>query len=913
MFWGDFSEQILGDTPQGRKLDEIGELLLDGAQIELGCCGDEHCHGHKIREALIDWVDDRHLPPPPAAVDWLNDLLDPLPQAPFRKKGDGSWEVKSEGCWNEATEAEAHETIGLFYEYLDASRGKFIGPIEPPVIHDPDRNRCFGPDEPVEPWQTPHLVKLEGWLDQSMAVLGKHWGDLPAFDVEITEETAEHGYKIIRTKAGDAVKDASTLLMKFDVASKDLGCVTEDNLPEYLASYLCWGALQAHIDQGEGPYHQQTLKDSFQQFEARVVLWREFRYLRAADSKGDIFTCPVTSVESLRDWVKRGRPDSDAPVVKLNGEMVQADVGQIMKVGLEELEQSGLGGADLTAKLLNLAVTTGQPFHSIEKAWKQFCGGVIDKEMFVSVLDEMLKGEEPMISVEELAGPDFQKQVIDDFQRQFDCDPMLVLLTVMSAMGTVLPLRTKVRGLSHTQHWRPGILFVVILVVSGGMKSMLLEELVEKPIVGGSVGFEVKQYAKEARAALKAMDKENGDSSPAFTGAHQWTQEWANTIGSQSPADLMHVVSDFTGEGIDRNAKQNDDFPGYRIGTLLTTDEGRQLMGGDRYKSGGGSSAGSKYTLDKLKRAWDGKGPSSVRGNKSLERNYERIRLAILAFIQPEIYDEIASDESDDACGFWPRFLAYEAAPVQLRDDLTPADRRHIAANSTFRKYLDDLYASIYSLHLVPLTFDEEVLFHFSEQAEDWWYPIQCKIGRDSTRETASGDGVMGRLLGKLPALVVDVSLLLHLLKLKGAGHINTDALGQSGDTKDIKRIRSSKQDICTIPLETVQAAYTLCRQLMLRTAKQRNRAQGDGSGDRAQFLVKVQATAQKLDPEQKGIPVGQLQKGWNGAYLKKHPETKDLIYQALGALSDRGLGELTLSSGNNRGFRYRWIKPVVV
>ena len=99
----------------------------------------------------------------------------------------------------------------------------------------------------------------------------------------------------------------------------------------------------------------------------------------------------------------------------------------------------------------------------------------------------------------------------------------------------------------------------------------------------------------------------------------------------------------------------------------------------------------------------------------------------------------------------------------------------------------------------------------------------------------------------------------------------------------------------------------------MLRTAKQRNRAQGDGSGDRAQFLVKVQATAQKLDPDQKGIPVGQLTKGWNGAYLKKHPETKDLIYQALGALSDRGLGELMLSSGNRQGFRYRWIEPVAV
>jgi hypothetical protein len=69
-----------------------------------------------------------------------------------------------------------------------------------------------------------------------------------------------------------------------------------------------------------------------------------------------------------------------------------------------------------------------------------------------------------------------------------------------------------------------------------------------------------------------------------------------------------------------------------------------------------------------------------------------------------------------------------------------------------------------------------------------------------------------------------------------------------------------------------------------------------------------------KFDPEQKGLPVGQLQKGWSGAYLKKHPEAKDLIYQALGALADRQFGELTLATSNNRGgFRYRWVMPVTL
>ena len=118
-------------------------------------------------------------------------------------------------------------------------------------------------------------------------------------------------------------------------------------------------------------------------------------------------------------------------------------------------------------------------------------------------------------------------------------------------------------------------------------------------------------------------------------------------------------------------------------------------------------------------------------------------------------------------------------------------------------------------------------------------------------------------------------------------------------------------EELKSIPLETVQLAYKMCRQLMLRTAKQRNRAQGDGSGDRAQFLIKVQSVAMKLDPDQKGLPLGQLQRGWSGAYLKKYPNIKDLLYQAVGALADRGLGELQHGDSNNSGLRYRWIREV--
>ena len=183
---------------------------------------------------------------------------------------------------------------------------------------------------------------------------------------------------------------------------------------------------------------------------------------------------------------------------------------------------------------------------------------------------------------------------------------------------------------------------------------------------------------------------------------------------------------------------------------MLTTDEGRQLMGGDRYKSGSGS-AGAKYTLDKLKRAWDGKGPSAVRGNKSNERNYDKIRLGILAFIQPRFTTRSPATKPTMPAGFWPRFLAYEAPPVMLRDDLSPADRRQIANNSSFRDCLSQLYGAVHALTDGPLNGEDEVEFEFSEEAEDWWYHHQCQIGRESTREAASGDGVMGGCWASCP------------------------------------------------------------------------------------------------------------------------------------------------------------------
>ncbi|WP_413746099.1 DUF3987 domain-containing protein [Synechococcus sp. MIT S9507] len=770
----------------------------------------------------------------------------------------------------------------------------------------------------------------EAWTTQARELLDRSYGQLEAF--QFGETKAD--------KDGEFAREANQLAMEWDLL--DWGVEKGEKLPDewYYAAWL-HGQIEDHIDPSRELFNARkklhwgdrcTPSKPFQPIE--IEEWRAqdrilkeripLRYVLKDPKKGDDFdnreycSC-VESVAHHEDWVKRGKPDQDAPLVKLNGKVVQADVSKMLTLGLEQIEQSGVGGAELTGALLMMATNIGQPFHSIKQAHDEYRDGVVERGLYESVLDDMLKGKEPMITVEELAGKKFTDKVVADFQKQFDADPYLVLLTVMTAIGSVLPLNTRVRGLSHTQHWRPGILFVMILINSGGKKSMLLDELVEKPIVGGEVGDTVRIYQKRAAGVeriKRAFHGNNHEEADGWKAAPEWLTDYVEKNGT--PDKLMHLIGDFTGEGIDRNAMVNEQFPGYRTGFMLTSDGGRQLLGGDRYKSAGKGIAGSKYTQDKLKRAWDGKGPNSARGNKALERNYEKIRLCVLGFIQPSIYDEISSDEADDACGFWPRFLAYETESIQLKEGLTPAERREITEHSTFRRYLDQMYGMIHGLHKFHGGVGSYAEFTFSTQAENWWYPVQCQVDRESAREEASDDGVMGRLLAKLPALVVDTALLLHLIRTFGdKPHLLTPVSvsrwgkDETQDSEQMEKRDTALKELKSIPLETVQLAYKMCRQLMLRTAKQRNRAQGDGSGDRAQFLIKVQNVAMKFDPDQKGLPLGQLQRGWNGAYLKKNPNIKDQLYQAVGALADRGLGELQHGDSNNSGLRYRWIREV--
>jgi hypothetical protein len=709
------------------------------------------------------------------------------------------------------------------------------------------------------------------WAKERQEVKEEEERQANLWDLEELKEAAAHWIKVSKRKSGNNVYEYDR-----DTLWGFLAAVEAIELPRGMGVRIL-----EELGNTEGWALSQVAFSGGEDFEAETFYWRmrhHFGYVPRAERE----------LVAARKRAEAAQKIREEELASYHSE-------------LQQLVEDGIAGQDLNYQLLMLASRIKQPPQQVRKDYEATQKEVLGKDAILDVLDNLLKGDDPLIATEALVGSDVQQLVIDDFLRQFEAEPMLLVLSILATMGSVLPLSTRVVGLDHTDFHRPGVLYLMLLQPSGSKKTMLLDKLVEEPLVGGQVRKRIEEIYEVRNTAVKtALSKvQNGQELSPFD----------EKVLKAGPVEVMrHITSDFTGEGLDRNAVVIEQ--GYRLGFLLATDEGRTLLGGDRYKTGSG---GSKYSIDKMKRAWDGKGPASLRADKNNERNYDRIRLGVVGFIQPEIYDQISNDEADDVCGFWPRFLALEADPVLLREGLTPEQLKDIASTSTHRRFLDDLYFNCFmlryrcspsseqkklseeelKLHVLGVEELPAPIFRFSPEAQYWWYQTQCKLDRRSERELRSGDAMLGRLLGKSSALTLDLALLLHLLKEYGQ-----------------RRETFFHSVPLEIPQETVELAHRLQLQLLMRTYRQRNRAHGDTSADLKRVLERIQNFCMKADPDQEGMKFSELFKAWNNND-RKDPNLRDLVVQAVSALADRDYGQLQPSKSNRGGLRYRWLKPL--
>jgi tetratricopeptide (TPR) repeat protein len=556
---------------------------------------------------------------------------------------------------------------------------------------------------------------------------------------------------------------------------------------------------------------------------------------------------------------------------------------------LIDLHKENLTADELTAALMALAMNHRQQYISVRRAYDELLENERGIERLREALDLITAAtEEEPITAQELVSEQFCTEVIEDFQKRFVADDLMVLMLVLTTMSSVLPIGTKVRLLDYTLHDQAALIYLMILTTSGGKKTMLFEQLVEGPLMASGVKERAdKTFLKVQR--LQAMEKAKKEAKKRKKGEDAEPQpdpdagiapeEGTTTPETSSTAvlirPLLHVVADFTGEGIDRNCQQAARHYGH--GFLIGTDEGRQLMSGDQYKG-----SGSTYTIDKLTRLYDGKGANQVRGNSNNERHYDKSHVAIAVLVQPEIYDELSAKSADDESGFWPRFLTLECGPIQTRR--LGKEERQALTTATYPAALQRIYD--YANQLGDLLGREQLgeapAFRFSDEAQDWWIERNYEIEDRQLHEAQNGDPVVSRLLGKAAGQVGRLAVLLHILE-----HA---IIGDLADLPDRE-----------IPLVTVEKAYRLQARLMARTLKQRLRVHNGCVTDDAALLREVQKRCMEKDPQREGLKLGVIERFWN----QRNRPSKEELYQAVTALAAAGYGLLTSGRSNRAGFIY--------
>ena len=564
-------------------------------------------------------------------------------------------------------------------------------------------------------------------------------------------------------------------------------------------------------------------------------------------------------------------------------ERIRQEVAQTYLVeNLKRLIDEGVVGNELIEAQFAISADNHVPLASIQKLTQEVIQNDQAHERMADALNLLTtaQDEEP-ISVQDLVPEQFYREVIQDFRKGIEADELMILMLVLTTLSSVLPIGTKVRLQDFTNHDQAVLLYFLILTVSGGKKTLLFDELIEKPLMASAVAKRAEQKCirtKQRQREEKKRRDGKADSETMEVGGE------AIQVRDQVPIQpLLHIVSDFTGEGLDRNCQQAEAH--YKHGFLIGTDEGRQLLAGDQYKGGG-----STYTTDKLTRLYDGKGGNQVRGDSRNERQYKESHVAIAALLQPEIYDQIAAQQSDDESGFWPRFLTVETPPVRIRR--ATKEERKAAKKKTYPEALQALYdaANLLGSSSHQNKLGDKPHFRFSAEAQDWWYETALDIEEEQARQAQNGDALVARVLGKASGQVGRLSALLHLLNELTWG------MDCGGYTPAIE-----------IPLATVQKAFRLQARLMSRTLKQRLRATGDGASNDTKLLQEVQTRCLQRDPDGEGLKLGVIERFWN----QRNRPSKEDLYQALSVLAFDGWGEIRKGNSNRRGWIYVALKPL--
>ncbi len=312
-------------------------------------------------------------------------------------------------------------------------------------------------------------------------------------------------------------------------------------------------------------------------------------------------------------------------------------------------------------------------------------------------------------------------------------------------------------------------------------------------------------------------------------------------------------VSDATAEAL---AQQLQVQEGQGLGLLLHRDELAGLFGSlNAYRGGRGSDS------EQLLEAYDGGGFRSLRiATTGGGRFYARCHLSIWGTIQPDVLKALVAD--GDAAGLWARFLF---VPLPERVVALPAhESDHEQQASTAAKaYLADICGLIYCLPRTSLALSPDGRAAFMA------YEAQCQ-GLALTATIAA----QGALFGKSAGKCLRLAALIHLLHQVTADGEHSVAIGA----------------------EAIQRAATLTDHLNAWTLSLHAEVAGGGANDLMRQIHRI-ATAAASPVSWRDISQ-RLSKAQRGQI------DSAAATQAMQALAELGVGEISLSSRGTASYR---------
>ena len=291
--------------------------------------------------------------------------------------------------------------------------------------------------------------------------------------------------------------------------------------------------------------------------------------------------------------------------------------------------------------------------------------------------------------------PPFLSEALSIIGETVEYDWEMILTVLLAGISGACPLDSTIE-LIPGDFLQPLIIWVVLLMPTGELKSPLIKRLVLDPWKT-SVDAVMKERYQEA--------------------IKEWTrlksEESANGGGFDIPKPMKVqtiIMEDRTSQGIERHFVLHERFGKGSI--LLLLDEAKDvLLEMTGQTNGNGALPFGTFVLPR----YDGAGARGAKADEQNERHYSECRLAALFCCQPDVYRAITGDA--DQTGLSARFVSIEQTNVDQQFPTTfPAS--HKRRHEKLRQILSDLYTWVSSQSSIHLELTEDALVLFQKERQ---------------------------------------------------------------------------------------------------------------------------------------------------------------------------------------------------